>query len=57
VSIGALRRASDWETTSVPDIALHARAIAESLCRDLTTARRVADREEVDGAPEDRGGE
>jgi uncharacterized NAD(P)/FAD-binding protein YdhS len=27
-AIGALRRASSWETTSIPDIALHARALS-----------------------------
>jgi uncharacterized NAD(P)/FAD-binding protein YdhS len=31
IAIGAARRASDWETTSAPDIAVHARAIARSL--------------------------
>jgi uncharacterized NAD(P)/FAD-binding protein YdhS len=30
-AIGALRRASGWETTSVPDISVHALAIAKSI--------------------------
>jgi uncharacterized NAD(P)/FAD-binding protein YdhS len=38
VAIGALRRASDWETTSVPDIAAHARAVAVSLRRIIEPA-------------------
>ena len=34
--IGAVRRASDWETTSVPDIARH----AQQLARDIARAKR-----------------
>ncbi len=30
-ALGALRRASSWETTSVPDIAVHALAIARRI--------------------------
>jgi len=30
-AIGALRRASEWETTAVPDISVHALAIAKSI--------------------------
>jgi uncharacterized NAD(P)/FAD-binding protein YdhS len=29
--IGALRRASSWETTAAPDISVHALAIAKSI--------------------------
>ena len=39
VALGALRRASDWETTSVPDIVVHARAIATSIRKGLATTR------------------
>jgi uncharacterized NAD(P)/FAD-binding protein YdhS len=31
--IGAVRRASDWETTSVPDIARHAQQLARAIAR------------------------
>jgi uncharacterized NAD(P)/FAD-binding protein YdhS len=31
--IGAVRRASDWETTSVPDIARHAQQLAREIAR------------------------
>jgi uncharacterized NAD(P)/FAD-binding protein YdhS len=31
LAIGAVRRASSWETTSVPDIAVHALALATRL--------------------------
>ena len=31
--IGAVRRASDWETTSVPDIARHAQQLARTIAR------------------------
>ena len=31
LGIGAVRRASSWETTSVPDIAVHALALATRL--------------------------
>jgi uncharacterized NAD(P)/FAD-binding protein YdhS len=31
--IGAVRRACDWETTSVPDIAKHAQQLARALAR------------------------
>ena len=31
LAIGALRRASSWETTSVPDISVHAHAIARRI--------------------------
>ncbi len=31
--IGAVRRASDWETTSVPDIARHAQQLARDIAR------------------------
>ena len=31
--IGAVRRASDWETTSVPDIARHARELARAIAQ------------------------
>ncbi len=42
VAMGALRRASDWETTSVPDIAVHARAIAAAFERNIPAARSFA---------------
>jgi uncharacterized NAD(P)/FAD-binding protein YdhS len=32
-AIGALRRASSWETTAVPDISVHALAIARCIVR------------------------
>ena len=32
-SIGAVRRACDWETTSVPDIARHAQQLARAIVR------------------------
>ena len=31
--LGAVRRASDWETTSVPDIAKHALQVARAIAR------------------------
>jgi uncharacterized NAD(P)/FAD-binding protein YdhS/quercetin dioxygenase-like cupin family protein len=31
--LGAVRRASDWETTSVPDIARHAQSVARAIAR------------------------
>jgi hypothetical protein len=31
LAIGALRRASSWETTSIPDIALHAHALSNRI--------------------------
>jgi uncharacterized NAD(P)/FAD-binding protein YdhS len=31
-ALGALRRASSWETTAVPDIAVHAAGLARALC-------------------------
>jgi uncharacterized NAD(P)/FAD-binding protein YdhS/quercetin dioxygenase-like cupin family protein len=34
-ALGALRRASEWETTSVPDISRHAAAIAEMIAECL----------------------
>ncbi len=34
--IGAVRRASDWETTSVPDIARHAQQLARAIVRART---------------------
>src|SRR5262249_23213625 len=32
-ALGALRRASSWETTAVPDIAVHAAEVARLICR------------------------
>ena len=33
-ALGALRRASSWETTSVPDITIHAAEVARTICRE-----------------------